>query len=127
MLESMTATILPADSSSVGSGAVVKKTVSFAENVVSDVYAVEKTDKALNGDLFYSSEDFRRFKQERRQTRIKSQRMACRSKSRRRGVMYETLMPTKSASSAIDYRVTSMNLIMEIDSETRLELIQAAF
>jgi hypothetical protein len=126
MLGSMTASIVPVDSS--GSvGAVVKKSVSFAENVVSDVYAVEKMDKAMNGDLFYSSEDFRRFKLERRQTKIKSQRMACRSKSRRRGIMYETLMPTKSPSSSIDYRVTSMNLIMEIDSETRPELIQEAF
>jgi hypothetical protein len=126
MLGIMTATIVPVDSS--GSvGAVVKKTVSFAENVVSDVYAVEKMDKAMNGDLFYSSEDFRRFKLERRQTKIKSQRMACRSKSRRRGIMYETLMPTKSASSSIDYRVTSMDLIMEIDSETRPELIQEVF
>jgi hypothetical protein len=126
MLGSMTATIVPVGSS--GSvEAVVKKTVSFAENVVSDVYAVEKMDKALNGELFYSSEDFRRFKQERRQTKIKSQRIACRSKSRRRGIMYETIMPTKSASSSIDYRVTSMNLIMEIDSETRPELVREAF
>ena len=74
----------------------IKKTVSFPENVVSEVIDYEKNDKALNGLLFYSQDDYRRFKMERRQSAAKSQRMAnSRSRSRRRGVMYsyDTYIP----------------------------------
>ena len=125
MLGIMTAIIVPVDSSIVV-GVVVKKNVSFADKLVTDVYAVERKDKTLNRDLFYSPEDFRRFKQERRMTQLKSQRMACRSKSRRRGVMYETVMPIKGASaSSIDYRVTNMSLMMEFECEVHPE--QQAF
>ncbi|CAB9513597.1 expressed unknown protein [Seminavis robusta] len=104
-------------------GSGIKKSVSFPDNVVSEVYPVEWKDKSKNGDLFYSQEDFRRFKQERRQMKIRS-RIAERCRNRRHNIMFETLMlPVNDT--PIHHSISSSSLIMEIDNEARIELREA--
>ena len=89
----------------------IKKSVSFPDNVVSEVIDYEKNDKALNGLLFYSQDDYRRFKMERRQSMAKSHRMAAsRSRSRQRGVMYETFMPRNT-----EYRARRLNRMLGLN------------
>lgn len=104
--------------SSNGSG--IKKSVSFPENVVSGVFALESEYDVLKEELFYTQQDYRRFRLERRQMKVKIQRMACRSSSRRRGLMheYEIFMPARD--SCLEQRMSRMNLVMEIDNDARM-------
>ena len=68
-----------------------KKSVSFPDQVVSAVHSVERNDESLNELLYYSADDYKRFKMERRQRKAQNQRSSC----RRRGMMYESIIARK--------------------------------
>lgn len=95
-----------------------KKSVSFPEEVVSEVHSVGSYEESDLDMLFYSQEDFRRFKLERRIARNRNQqRNAQRNRIQRRG-MYDCLMGANRKES-VSSRVARMNSLMEMGHESQ--------
>jgi hypothetical protein len=97
-----------------------KKSVSFADEIVSDVYSVGSYEDSDIGMLFYSQEDFRRFKLERRMARNRSQQRIASQRSRiqRRG-MYDCLVCNKKESARS--RIARMNHLMMIGHQEQAQ------
>lgn len=72
-----------------------KKFVSFPDQVVSVVHSVESYDESLHAFLYYSADDYRRFKMERRQRKAENKK--AHQSLRRKGAMYESLMAHKDS------------------------------
>lgn len=100
-----------------------KKTVSFPEEIVSVVYSVESYDEADLGMLFYSQDDFRRFKLERRIARNRNGQRIAYQKNRvnRRGV-YDCLTSNKKES--VSSRIVRMNRLMMLSHQQQQQLVE---
>lgn len=71
-----------------------KKSVSFPDQVVSAVHSVESHDKALHEVLYYSADDYRRFKLEKRQRKVEQRR--AHKNLILQGTMYQNLLVNKN-------------------------------
>ena len=114
---------LDSNESSVSTVSSTKKSVSFPDNVVSEIHSVERNDESLNEVLYYSQDDFQRFKLERRQLKTRTHRMsATRSASRRRGSLYyDNLMLGRKGCVQHQMTVIHMNGLIRLEPVHRMQ------
>lgn len=92
----------------------LKKSVSFPEgDVVSQVFSVENYDECDIDTLFYSQDDFKRFKLERRLAKDRSQQRAtCQTSPIQRRSIYYCFYPTRQETP--ESKITRMNKLMNM-------------